>query len=103
MNKILLIITTEIERKNAEKISKLLLEKRVAACISLKDISSTYFWEGNIETCNEIEITIKSTIDKREQIINILKAKLSNDLPQIIFKEIDSELAYFNWIKKSVI
>ena len=103
MNKILLIITTEIERKNAEKISKLLLEKRVAACISLKDISSTYFWEGNIETCNEIEISIKSTIDKREQIINILKAKLSNDIPQIIFKEIHSELAYFNWIKKSVI
>ena len=103
MNKILLVITTEIERKNAEKISKFLLEKRVAACISLKDISSTYFWGGNIETCNEIEITIKSTIDNREQIINILKAKLSNELPQIIFKEIDSELAYFNWIKRSVI
>ena len=103
MNRILLIITTETERKNAEKISNVLLEKRVAACISLKDISSTYFWEGNIETCNEIEISIKSTIDKREQIINILKAKLSNDIPQIIFKEIHSELAYFNWIKKSVI
>tara|TARA_Y100000589_G_C26778770_1_gene476877 strand:+ start:297 stop:608 length:312 start_codon:yes stop_codon:yes gene_type:complete len=103
MNKILLVITTEIERKNAEKISKFLLEKRVAACISLKDISSTYFWGGNIETSNEIEITIKSTIDNREQIINILKAKLSNELPQIIFKEIDSELAYFNWIKRSVI
>tara|TARA_Y100001978_G_C23588151_1_gene382442 strand:- start:248 stop:559 length:312 start_codon:yes stop_codon:yes gene_type:complete len=103
MNKILLVITTEIERKNAEKISKFLLEKRVAACISLKDISSTYFWGGNIETSNEIEITIKSTIDNREQIINILKAKLSNELPQIIFKEIDSELAYFNWIKGSVI
>ena len=103
MNKILLVITTEIERRNAEKISKFLLEKRVAACISLKDISSTYFWGGNIETSNEIEITIKSTIDNREQIINILKAKLSNELPQIIFKEIDSELAYFNWIKGSVI
>ena len=103
MNRILLIIATETERKNAEKISKLLLEKRVAACISLKDISSTFFWGGNIETCKEIEITIKSTIENREQIINILKAKLSNELPQIIFKEFDSELAYFNWVKKSVI
>ena len=89
MNRILLIITTETERKNAEKISNVLLEKRVAACISLKEISSTYLWGGNIEKCNEIEISIKSTIDKREQIINILKAKLSNDIPQIIFKEID--------------
>ena len=103
MNRILLIITTETERKNAEKISNVLLEKRVAACISLKEISSTYFWEGNIETCNEIEISIKSTIENREQIISILKANLSNELPQIIFKEIDSDLDYFNWIKRSVI
>ena len=103
MNRILLIITTETERKNAEKISNVLLEKRVAACISLKEISSTYFWRGDIETCNEIEISIKSTIENREQIISILKANLSNELPQIIFKEIDSDLDYFNWIKRSVI
>ena len=103
MNRILLIITTETERKNAEKISNVLLEKRVAACISLKEISSTYFWGGNIETCNEIEISIKSTIENREQIISILKANLSNEVPQIIFKEIDSDLDYFNWIKRSVI
>tara|TARA_Y100001978_G_C23493945_1_gene337672 strand:- start:162 stop:473 length:312 start_codon:yes stop_codon:yes gene_type:complete len=103
MNKILIIITTETGRKNAEKISKLLLEKRVAACISLKEISSTYIWEGKIEKSNEIEITIKSTIENRKSIIKILKAKLSYELPQIIFNEIDSDLAYYNWIKRNVI
>jgi len=102
MKKILVIITTEPQRSNAEKISKLLIEKKLAACISLKEISSSYFWEGNIETSNEIEITIKSTLEKREVLINTLKNKLSNEVPQIVFKEYDSELDYFNWIKVNV-
>ena len=102
MKKILVIITTEPKRSNAEEISKLLIEKKLAACISLKEISSSYFWEGNIETSNEIEITIKSTLEKREVLINTLKNKLSNEVPQIVFKEYDSELDYFNWIKVNV-
>ena len=102
MKKILVIITTEPKRSNAEKISKLLIEKKLAACISLKEISSSYFWEGNIETSNEIEITIKSTLENREVLINTLKNKLSNEVPQIVFKEYDSELDYFNWIKVNV-
>ena len=102
MKKILVIITTEPKRSNAEEISKLLIEKKLAACISLKEISSSYFWEGNIETSNEIEITIKSTLENREVLINTLKNKLSNEVPQIVFKEYDSELDYFNWIKVNV-
>ena len=102
MNKILVVSTTEPQIYNAEEISKFLLKKKVAACISLKEISSTYYWEGNIEISKEIEITIKSTIENKELIINILKDKLSNKLPQIIFKEFDSEVNYFNWIKRNV-
>ena len=102
MNKILIIITTETQRDNSEKLSKFLLEKKLAACISLKDIDSTYFWSGNIENSKEIEITIKSTIENKEKLIRILKEKLSAELPQIIFKEFDSESDYFNWIKSNV-
>ena len=102
IKKILIIIATEPNRSNAEKISKLLLEKRLAACISFKEITSTYFWEGNIETSNEIEITIKSTIENKETLINTLKNKLSNKLPQIVLNEYSSELEYFNWIKFNV-
>tara|TARA_Y100001970_G_scaffold200773_1_gene244255 strand:+ start:26201 stop:26512 length:312 start_codon:yes stop_codon:yes gene_type:complete len=103
MNRILIIITTESSLKNAEKIAKLLIEKKVAACVSLKEITSTYFWDGEIESTNEIEINIKSTIENRESIIKILRAALSYDLPQIIFNEFNSELDYFNWIKRNVI
>ena len=102
MNKILTIIATEPNKSNAEKISKFLIEKKLAACISLKEISSTYYWDGKIETSNEIEITIKSIIQNRAILINILKSKLSNEVPQIMLKEYETELNYFNWIKYNV-
>ena len=102
MNKILTIIATEPNKSNAEKISKFLIEKKLAACISLKEISSTYYWDGKIETSNEIEITIKSMIQNRAILIKILKSKLSNEVPQIVLKEYETELNYFNWIKCNV-
>ncbi len=102
MNRILIIITTEPNIQNANKISNLLLDKKIAACISLKEISSTYFWKGEIETNNEIEITIKSIVKNKDLIINLIKSESSNDLPQIIFKEFESDLNYFNWVKSNI-
>jgi len=103
MNQILIIITTEPQRDKAKKISKLLLENNFAACISLKDISSSYMWDGEIQSSSEVEITIKSTLENRESIIKILKDKSSYELPQIIFKEFYSDLEYFNWVRSNVI
>ena len=60
MNKLLLLITTAPNQLLAEQISKELIEKKLAACISIKEIKSIYNWQGNIEENKEIEITIKS-------------------------------------------
>ena len=38
MNEILLLITSESNKKTAKRIAKLLIQKKLAACISLKDI-----------------------------------------------------------------
>lgn len=102
MNPILIIITTESNIDYADKISKLLIKKKIAACVSLKEINSKYFWEGEVESTNEVEITIKSIPEKRELLIEILKSELSYELPQIIFNEYNSELEYFNWIRRKV-
>ena len=102
MNPILIIITTESNIDYADKISKLLIKKKIAACVSLKEINSKYFWEGEVESTNEVEITIKSIPEKRELLIEILKSELSYELPQIIFNEYNSELDYCNWIRRKV-
>ena len=42
MDKILLLITTESNKKTAKKIAKLLILKKLAACVTLKNIYSIY-------------------------------------------------------------
>ncbi len=56
MKKVLLLVATECNKKAAKKIAKLLLKKKLAACVSLKEINSIYEWKGKIEEVNELEI-----------------------------------------------
>jgi Uncharacterized protein involved in tolerance to divalent cations len=101
MNQVLLLITTEKNKKEAKKIAKLLLKKKLAACVSLKNINSIYEWEGKIEDINEVEITIKSKPKLKNALIVFLQKMLSYDVPQIIFKKFDSEKKYKNWVNKT--
>ena len=101
MKQILLLITTQYDKKSAKKIAKLLLKKKLAACVSLKDINSIYEWEGKIEEVNEVEITIKSKPSLKKTLIVFLQKAISYDVPQIIFKRFNSEKKYINWINKS--
>ena len=102
MNKVLLLITTEYNREAAKKIAKLLLKKKLAACVSLKDICSIYEWEGKIEEVNEVEITIKSKPELKNALIIFLSEMTTYDIPQIIHKKFNSEKKYKNWIYKSI-
>jgi len=100
-NQVLLLITTEYNKNAAKKIAKFLLQKKLAACISLKDIYSIYKWEGKIEEVNEVEITIKSKPEFKNDLIFFLQKMLSYDVPQIIYKKFNSEKKYLNWVNKS--
>ena len=102
MNQILVMVASEPEIDNAQKIATLLLKKKLAACISLKEINSTYFWEGKIVRSSEIEISIKSIPKNQNRLIEILKKELTNDLPEIIFKNYNSESQYFSWVNSSI-
>ena len=101
MNKVLLLITTESNKKIAKKIAKLLLKKKLAACVSLKDIYSFYEWEGKIKEVIEVEIIIKSKTELKNALIGFLQKMSSYKVPQIIYKKFNSEKKYINWVNKS--
>ena len=103
MNKVLLVITTESDKKKAKYIAKLLIKKSLAACVTLKDINSIYKWKEKIEDSKEVEICIKSKPKLRNNIISFLQQKTSYDIPQIIYKKFKSEKNYINWLKKSLL
>ena len=100
MNKVLLLITTESNKKFAKKIAKLLLKNKLAACVSIKKIFSTYKWKNKIEKIKEFEIIIKSNPKLKDDLISFLLKNTSYDIPQILYRKFDTESKYYNWIKK---
>ena len=102
MNKLLLLITTVPNQLLAEQISKELIERKLAACVSTKEIKSIYKWQGKIEENKEYEITIKSLPEKLNTLILILKEEINYEVPELIYKIFDSENSYFQWIKESI-
>ena len=73
MREVLVMITTVSNEEIARNISNSLIEKKLAACISLKKISSIYKWGGDIEEAEEIEITIKSKLELKDNLIEALQ------------------------------
>ena len=101
MKQVLLVKTTEYKKKVAKKIAKSILKKKLAACVSLKDIYSIYEWKGKIEEDNEVEITIKSKPELKNDLIVFLQKVMSYDTPQIIYKKFNSEKKYLKWVYES--
>ena len=102
MNKLLLLITTAPTQLLAEQISKELIERKLAACISIKEIKSIYIWKGNIEENKEFELTIKSIPKNLNELTFILKEKITYEVPEIIYKIFDSENSYSQWVEESI-
>ena len=102
MSKLLILITTESSEKLAKNLAKLLVKKKLAACVSIKPIYSIYEWDGDIEESKEFEITIKRKFKLKNDLINFLQKKTSYDIPQIIFKKFHTEAKYNNWLNKTI-
>ena len=102
MKDILLLITTVCDKSYAEKIAKLLINKKLAACVSIKKIISFYNWEEKVQKDNEYEIIVKSTPEKLNELIFILRKEIQYEIPQFIYKTFDSEINYYGWVQKSV-
>ena len=96
------MITTESSNANALRMAKLLIQNKLAACVSIKQIFSIYEWDDDIEETKEFEITIKSKIEFKDRLIDFLNKISTYDVPQIIYTKYNSEMKYYDWIKKTI-
>ena len=99
---VLVMITTESNKTNALRLAKLLINNKLAACVSIKEIFSIYEWNDDIEETKEFEITIKSKPEFKDNLIDFLNKISSYDIPQIIFKKYHSEIKYYDWLNNII-
>lgn len=87
--------------EEAEKIAKLLVEKKLAACVNIiPKVKSIYRWEGRI--CNESEslLIAKTKTLLVHELIKEVKEHHSYKVPEIISIPInDGNPDYLDWLK----
>ena len=99
---VLVLITTESSKKNALRLAKLLIQNKMAACVSMKQIFSIYRWDGDIEEAKEFEITIKSKPEFKDCLIDLVNKNSTYNVPQIIYKKYHAEMKYYDWLNKTI-
>lgn len=85
MEQYIQIITTIDKKETAERIAKVLVEKRLASCVQITGpIKSTYWWKGKIETQKEWLCIIKSKKDLYKKIEKTIKQIHPYEVPEIL-------------------
>ena len=54
------VLTTICKREDAEKMAEALLREKLAACVNMFPVESTYWWKGGIEKESEFVMMIKT-------------------------------------------
>ena len=85
---------------NAQKIANLLVEKKLAACVSiLSQVKSIYRWQNKMEKADEFLLIIKSRKKLSKDIIQLVKENHNYTVPEVIFADIvDGNEEYLDWI-----
>ena len=99
-----LILTTAGSEKEAHKIARSLVERRLAACVNIiPQVSSVYRWEGKVEEAREWLLIVKTTAEAFEKVREAISELHSYELPECICLAIeDGSSSYLKWIAESI-
>ncbi len=99
---VVFLYVTFSSEEEAKKISKILLEERLCACVNIyPQVKSLYWWEGKIEEATESITIIKTRPSLAKKVEEIVLKHHSYTTPCIItFSSGSGFKAFIEWIYK---
>jgi periplasmic divalent cation tolerance protein len=94
------VITTTDSKDEAQRIAAALVERRLAACVQIVGpITSTFWWEGKVETAEEWLCLIKTLHDRYSSLAVAIRELHSYDVPEILAVPVIAGNAdYLDWL-----
>jgi periplasmic divalent cation tolerance protein len=98
------VTTTLPDRAIADRVAAELVSGGLAACAQvIGPMTSTYRWDGRMETADEWYCFLKTTESRLPELRARLRELHPYELPEIIAVPIaDGDPAYLRWIRESV-
>jgi periplasmic divalent cation tolerance protein len=101
LQEMVLIYSTFPDRKSADKVSREIVELRLAACANLFDgMKSVYEWQGKMQYDREVAVIFKTTPARRDELTQKIRHLHPYDVPAIIgFDASYVEKTYLSWLQ----
>lgn len=101
MNTVFIYVTAS-NQAEAELIARTVVEERLAACANLLGgILSIYWWEGKVCEGREVALVLKTSADRKSELIERIKQLHSYDCPAIACLPIEGgNLDFLKWIQQ---
>ena len=95
------VLITVDNEDNARKLQRLLVQHRAAACVQvLGPISSTYWWEGEMEDAREWICLAKTAAGRYDTLESLVKQNHPYEVPEILALPIlTGNKDYLDWVK----
>ena len=102
-NHIIIFVTVDSEEQ-ASRISDVLLQKKLIACANIvKDVRSFFWWKGQVDSCSELLMIMKSRGELLDDIVDEVKSHHNYEVPEIVAMPIlGGNSSYLRWIDESV-
>ncbi len=100
----IVVLMTAANEDEGAKLARLLVESRLAACVSLVPQARSFFWwEGKIDEQRETVMIVKTRRHVLPQLIETVQKNHSYSKPEIIaLPIIDGASSYLNWLAAEV-
>lgn len=94
-----LLITTVNSLDKAKEMARKIIEKKLAACISISNISSLYFWEGKLVEDDEYMLIIKTDASKISRLEDWISNNHPYEVPEILVIDAKANEKYMRWVE----
>ena len=100
---VVILITTGSDDE-ARKVADVLLAQKKAACVNIVPrVNSLFWWQGKINSDEEILLIIKTRASILAEVVNLVKKVHSYEVPEIIaLPIIGGNEEYLKWIGEEV-
>ena len=96
------VYVTAVSETEAKKIAQTVVAERLAACANLLGaVKSVYWWEGKVCEGEEVALVLKTSNDRKTELIARVKELHSYDCPCVVCLPIaDGNPDFLKWIGK---
>ncbi len=94
------VLTTVSSKEDAVRLARILVERRLAACVNVLPATSVYRWQGEMHEDAEHVLVVKTRRTLVDDIKELFEQHHPYELPELVALEVeDGSSAYLNWLR----